>query len=46
MVKSLTIAPGSVVAPGGLLAVVVPSNEKLMIEAQIPATKSMMCARP
>ncbi|WP_343611347.1 HlyD family type I secretion periplasmic adaptor subunit [Novosphingobium sp.] len=38
MVKSLTIAPGSVVAPGGLLAVVVPSNEKLMIDSQIPAT--------
>lgn len=39
VVKVVPVSPGSVVPPGGLLAVVVPTNEKLVVEAQIPSSE-------
>lgn len=39
IVKVVPVSPGSVVPPGGLLAVVVPTNEKLVVEAQIPSAE-------
>lgn len=39
VVKVVPVSPGSVVPPGGLLAVVVPTDDKLVVEAQIPSSE-------
>jgi HlyD family type I secretion membrane fusion protein len=39
VVKVVPVSPGSVVPPGGLLAVVVPSHERLVVEAQLPSSE-------
>ena len=39
IVKVVPVTPGSVVPPGGLLAIVVPSHEKLMVDAQIASSE-------
>jgi membrane fusion protein, adhesin transport system len=39
IVKVIPVTPGSVVGPGGLMAVVVPAHERLVVDAQIIATE-------
>jgi HlyD family type I secretion membrane fusion protein len=39
IVKVIPVTAGSVVAPGGLLAIVVPSHERLMVDAQIASSE-------
>lgn len=39
VVKIIPVTQGSVVPPGGLMAVVVPTHEKLIVDAQIPSAE-------
>ena len=39
IVKVIPVTPGSVVPPGGLLAIVVPTHERLMVDAQIASSE-------